>query len=155
MSAAIVPDDIKETAKCLFEAIKMLEGEPSTSKVNVIAHSLFAERQLCAERAKHATMMTGAPLEEMGDEVAAYVMIPLKRERFWMVLGIGQGVPRYQHGTKEGAQAEAKRLAGAHPEIMFVVLEVVDAYRSEAPTVNQFQIVEADPAHTGDDDIPF
>lgn len=88
-------------------------------------------------------------------EAAERVLIPLMRDRFWMVLGIGQGVPRYQHTTKESAQSEAKRLAGCYPEIMFVVLEVVDGYRSEKPTVNQFRIVDPDPSQPDDDGIPF
>lgn len=72
--------------------------------------------------------------------------------KFWMVLGIGQGVPRYQHGSLESAQAEAKRLAGLYPEITFVVLASVDAYVSTKPQVNQLVIGEPiGPT----DDIPF
>lgn len=73
--------------------------------------------------------------------------------RFWMVHGIGQGVPRYTHRTQESARQEARRLAGVYPEITFVVLESTTAYRSEAPKINQFEIVE--PSRSDDDGIPF
>lgn len=73
--------------------------------------------------------------------------------RFWMVHGMGQGVPRYIHGSEESARQEARRLASVYPEITFVVLESTTAYRSETPKINQFEIVASGGAD--DSDIPF
>lgn len=79
------------------------------------------------------------------------------RGKFWMVYGIHQGAPRYEHRTLEGAQAEARRLAKLNHEITFVVLEVVDAYQAEEPKVVRFDIAAPvhDARHDPDDDIPF
>jgi len=76
-------------------------------------------------------------------------------DKFWMVHGIGERAPRYQHYTVESAAKEAQRLAGVYPEIMFVVLEVVDAYRSEKPKINKFDLVVPTHGKTRDDQIPF
>ena len=157
---AKAPADIEKAAN--DAAVKFLGMAPCYPEqfklVDAFKDAIFAERSRCSYVAKAATMNTGAPLEEMGDEVAEAVMLPLKAEKFWMVFGIGQGVPRYEHRSKTSAQTEAKRLAGLYPEVMFVVLAVVDAYRSQKPTVNQFQIVKPDPISgrpDTDDDIPF
>lgn len=121
-----------------------------------IAKAILAERRRCAAVAKEATMMTGAPIQEMGDEVAAAVMSQPKAHKFWMVYGIGQRGPTYQHSTKALAQLEAQRLARLHPEIVFVVLAAVDAYRTDAPAMQRIAIIKPDPADTlGDDGIPF
>lgn len=88
--------------------------------------------------------------------VAEPVMLPLKAEKFWMVYGVGQRGPAYEHRTKASARAEAKRLAALHPDVMFVVLAAVDAYRTAAPILQRFEIVKPDPAgHDVDGDIPF
>jgi hypothetical protein len=76
-------------------------------------------------------------------------------DKFWMVYGIGRGEPRYHHYTAESAANEAARLAGVYPEITFVVLEVVDAYRSEKPVINKLDIVLPTEGRDADDDIPF
>lgn len=75
--------------------------------------------------------------------------------KFWMVYGLGQREPRYHHYTAESAAKEAARLAGVYPEITFVVLETIDAYRSEKPVINKLEIVAAPPGKDCDDDIPF
>ncbi len=75
--------------------------------------------------------------------------------KFWMVLGIDQGVPRYRHFTMKSASEEANRLAGVHPGVMFVVLEVVDAYQAEQPKINKFDIAPPPSGRDCDDDIPF
>lgn len=74
--------------------------------------------------------------------------------KFWMVYGIGQREPRYHHHTAESAAKEAARLAGVYPEITFVVLETVDAYRSEKPVINKLDLV-LPTGRDADDDIPF
>jgi len=70
---------------------------------------------------------------------------------FWMVLGIGQGVPRYRHGSLQSAQYEAQRLAAQNAGVCFVVLEAVDAYGADQPKVHQITLGEPDLS----DDIPF
>ncbi|WP_234834548.1 hypothetical protein [Sinorhizobium meliloti] len=122
-----------------------------------IAKAILAERRRSAAVAKEATMMTGAPIQEMADEVAAAVMSQPKAHKFWMVYGIGQRGPTYQHYSKALAQLEAQRLASLHPEIVFVVLAAVDAYRTDTPAMQRIKIIKPDPAdHTvADDGIPF
>lgn len=75
--------------------------------------------------------------------------------KFWMVYGIGQREPRYHHYTAESAAKEAARLAGVYPEITFVVLETIDAYRSEKPVINKLEIVAVPEGKDSDDDLPF
>lgn len=79
---------------------------------------------------------------------------------FWMVYGIGQGGPTYQHGTEAAALREAERLAEVRPGITFVVLEATQAVRTRR--LDHFDLRTA-PAPRGsripsagtDDDIPF
>ncbi len=54
-------------------------------------------------------------------------MTPIPSRPFWMVHGIGQRAPAFAHPQRFLAEAEARRLARAHPGIVFVVLETVSA----------------------------
>lgn len=47
--------------------------------------------------------------------------------QFWMVYGIGQGTPHFIHPTRDSATVEAQRLARVHHDVIFVVLEAVEA----------------------------
>lgn len=68
---------------------------------------------------------------------------------FWMVYGVGQRSPTVRHWSPDIAKTEALRLAKAHPDITFVVLEATAAFRSE-PRLIEFSVnVDAG------DDIPF
>lgn len=164
----IVPKDIRETAKATAEALigRMcstmdhsfgLQNEQQqrglkTSMSQLVEHdiapamaaALHEERQRCASVARDATMMTGAPVQEMGDEVAAAVLSQPKAVKFWMVYGVGQRGSTYQHGSKASAQEEAKRLASLYPDIPFVVLAAVDAYRTETPVMQRIKITNPD-----------
>lgn len=74
-------------------------------------------------------------------------------EPFWMIAGIGQGVPSQKHDTADKARAEAKRLARNNPGVTFVILESVAAI-----TKREFDVVtfRAPPrVVNADDDIPF
>ncbi|WP_077961668.1 hypothetical protein [Ensifer adhaerens] len=175
-----IPDDIRDIAKATAEALigRMcttmdhsfgLQNEQQqrglkTSMSQLVEHdiapamakALHEERQRCASVARDATMMTGAPIQEMGDEVAAAVLSQPKAVKFWMVYGLGQRGSTYQHPSKSSARKEAKRLASLHPDIPFVVLAAVDAYRTDAPVMQRIKITKPDPADTfGDDGIPF
>lgn len=46
---------------------------------------------------------------------------------FWMVYGVGQSAPKKRHASRSSATAEARRLAGLHHGITFIVLETVEA----------------------------
>jgi SAM-dependent MidA family methyltransferase len=72
--------------------------------------------------------------------------------KFWMVYGIGQREPTFQHWTKDAARKEASRLALANPGSLFVVLAAVDAFRATHPLIQEVPIVRRPPM---DDDIPF
>lgn len=74
-----------------------------------------------------------------------------KVKKFWMVYGLHHSAPVYQHDTKLSAQREASRLAQIATGTTFVVLSVVDAFRADAPIVNQCKIVK----RCEDDEIPF
>ena len=54
-------------------------------------------------------------------------MTTLPKEQFWMVYGVGNGRPTFQHTTRDSAETEAKRLARENPGIAFVVLESISA----------------------------
>lgn len=162
--ARIIPEDIMKAAEEALDNLLCNCRESCGSYeaarqafVTDIAEAILSERKRCAAIAKEATMMTGAPIQEMGDEVAAAVMSQPKAHKFWMVYGIGQRGPTYQHYSKALAQLEAQRLASLHPEIVFVVLAAVDAYRIDAPAMQRIKIIKSDPAdHTvADDGIPF
>lgn len=75
--------------------------------------------------------------------------------KFWMVYGIGQREPRYQHWTKVDAQKEASRLARNNPGTTFVVLAAVDAYRTQIPLIEQIKIVRRDQPDDDLQDTPF
>lgn len=62
-------------------------------------------------------------------------------ERFWMVYGIGQSVPKYQHASIESAEREARRLAELHTGITFVVLAAVRAYATP-PAVIEVRLTD-------------
>lgn len=70
--------------------------------------------------------------------------------KFWMVYGIGQLSPTYQHYSFLQASDEAKRLAEKHPGIKFVVLEALEAFKAEKPRIISIGVTEGD-----DGDIPF
>lgn len=117
-----IPEDIMKTANMLGADIRhhiavsnreMIEHDPIVDAM--IVKAIHAERKRCASIARDATMMTGAPIEEIGDEVAAAVLSQPKASKFWMVYGVGQRGSTYQHRSKALAQEEAKRLAGLHP----------------------------------------
>ncbi|OMQ42040.1 hypothetical protein [Ensifer sp. 1H6] len=75
--------------------------------------------------------------------------------KFWMVYGLGQGAPRYEHLSKAGAQIEAARLAKANPGVTFVVLAAVDAVTASMPAVSRVEITKPVPLTDTDDLIPF
>lgn len=75
--------------------------------------------------------------------------------KFWMVYGINQGSPRYQHRTKEEAAKEARRLSQSSPGVTFVVLEAVDAFQAPTPEVQQLEIAPPEKGRFSDDDVPF
>ncbi|MCA0345236.1 MAG: hypothetical protein LCH99_36785 [Proteobacteria bacterium] len=175
-----IPDDIIEAAKKSADALitRMcvtmdhsfgLQSEQEqrglrTSMSQLVEHdvapamasALYAERKRSAAIAKDATMATGAPLEQMGDEVAAAVLQQPETQKFWMVYGVGTRGPTYRHFSKAAAKAEAQRLAALHPETMFVVLAAVDAYSTEKPAMVRFTLYKTAPlGRDADDDIPF
>lgn len=49
---------------------------------------------------------------------------------FWMVWSPQGNAPAFKHGTLEGAELEAKRLAGLHKDQEFIVLGSVAMYRA-------------------------
>ena len=79
---------------------------------------------------------------------------------FWMVYGLGQRGPTYQHDSEGSALREAERLAEVSPGTTFVVLEATQAVRTRR--LDHFDLRTA-PAPRGtripkaetDDDIPF
>ncbi|MHA4731215.1 hypothetical protein [Ensifer adhaerens] len=160
-----IPDDIMKAAEVALDNLlcNCRESCGSTeaarqASIKDIAASIFDERKRCASVARDATMMTGAPIQEMGDEVAAAVLSQPKAVKFWMVYGVGQRGSTYQHRSKASAQEEAKRLASQHPGIAFVVLAAVDAYFVDVPVMQRIKITKPDPAayeRDRDDSIPF
>lgn len=68
--------------------------------------------------------------------------------KYWMVHGIGQRSPSYQHWSAPAAAMEAQRLAMANPGITFTVLETIEAFKAERPTIHTLGVTETD-------DIPF
>lgn len=46
----------------------------------------------------------------------------------WMVYGVGQRAPTYEHTSEDRAREEAQRLARDHPGITFYVLKAVHGY---------------------------
>lgn len=160
-----IPDDIVRTANMLgadirhhiaVSNVELIEHDPILDAM--IVKALHTERKRCASVARDATMMTGAPIQEMGDEVAAAVLSQPKAAKFWMVYGVGQRGSTYQHRLKASAQEEAKRLASLHPGIAFVVLAAVDAYFADVPVIQRIKITKPDPAayeRDRDDSIPF
>lgn len=75
--------------------------------------------------------------------------------KFWMVWGAGTRGPNSRHETKESAQAEAKRLAGQHPGMNFIVLSAVDAYRVDLPEPTQVAVSKSPTAPVAEGHIPF
>lgn len=160
-----IPEDIMKAAEEALdnllcncrESCGSSEGVRQAS-ITDIAEAILTERKRCASIARDATMMTGAPIEEIGDEVAAAVMAQPKASKFWMVYGVGQRGSTYQHPSKALAQLEAQRLASLHPGIAFVVLAAVDAFCADSPIIQRIKITKSDPvdarSSTGDD-IPF
>ncbi|NLG06041.1 MAG: hypothetical protein GX567_19765 [Clostridia bacterium] len=65
-------------------------------------------------------------------------------EPFFVVWNPAHGLPRYKHGTFDGAKTEAERMANAHPGDEFFVLAVAGRAVRQNP-------VEWTPV----DDIPF
>ncbi|KQQ04515.1 hypothetical protein ASF56_12260 [Methylobacterium sp. Leaf122] len=79
---------------------------------------------------------------------------------FWMVYGLGQCGPTYQHGTEAAALREAEHVAEVRPGVTFVVMEATQAVRTRR--LDYFDLRTA--PHTDDqrtrhkdseDDIPF
>lgn len=81
-------------------------------------------------------------------------MADKSQTKFWMVWNINGGVPRYQHWTKQDAEAEAKRLASVSPGKTFAVLACVSAFRAEVTPPAPLSIVKREPADS-DREIPF
>lgn len=151
--AHAIPDDIVKKAS---DICRSMDIASTVGHCFPIMNALLDERKRCAAVAKHATMATGAPLEQMGDEVAAAVLAQPETQKFWMVYGVGTRGPTYQHFSKAAAQSEAQRLAALHPETMFVVLAAVDAYATEKPALVRFKLFKSAPlGRDADDDIPF
>lgn len=148
-----IPDDIVAKAGDLCKTLGISSCLTNCMPIVVALHD---ERKRCAAIAKDATMATGAPLDEMGEEVAVAVLAQPETQKFWMVYGIGTRGPTYRHFSKASAQAEAQRLAALHPETMFVVLAAVDAYAAEKPAMVRFKLFKTAPlGRDADDDIPF
>ncbi|GAC1042295.1 helix-turn-helix domain-containing protein [Rhizobium sp. No.120] len=68
--------------------------------------------------------------------------------KFFMVYGNGQRGSTFKHYSLAKACDEAKRLAAANPDITFIVLEAVDAFKAERPRIHDLGVTETD-------DIPF
>lgn len=86
---------------------------------------------------------------------------PNEMKPFWMVYGVGQRAPAFQHETEGSAIREAERLAEVNPGMTFVVLEATQAIRMRK--FDRFDLRTA-PSPKGqresrlpetDDDIPF
>lgn len=75
--------------------------------------------------------------------------------KFWMVHGIGQGSPRVIHESHESAMREAKRLAQAHPDIWFCVLEATSATIRKTTHTVTLREAGSIAQEISDDDIPF
>lgn len=65
-------------------------------------------------------------------------------QKFWMIHGDGCPKPTHRHESIEAALAEARRLAGLHPERAFVVLEAVVVARAE-PRPVRLDLVDEPP----------
>ena len=63
--------------------------------------------------------------------------------KFWLVWNPEGNAPRRVHRTKESAEAECVRLAEAHPDQIFFVLEPVKALRTRKPPVETVPLSEA------------
>jgi len=72
--------------------------------------------------------------------------------KFWMVYGIGQRQPAFQHDSKALAEHEAKRLARNNPGVTFVVLEAVSAMIKHDVEVIALRERSDNPANDG---MPF
>jgi hypothetical protein len=68
-------------------------------------------------------------------------------DKFWMVYGEGQNLPRFRHDTYSSAETEAERLARMNPGIAFYVLMPVAV--SKRVDVETRKLVDLD------DQIPF
>lgn len=51
----------------------------------------------------------------------------------WLVWNPNARLPRYEHGSRDSAAAEAKRLAKLHPGERFYVMEPIGAAMVEDP----------------------
>lgn len=78
-----------------------------------------------AEEHQHAT----------ADEQAASRALIEEGVDFYMVWTKTGRVPRYAHGYREAAEAEAKRLALLSPGKKFIVLHSVSKHSAPAPAV--------------------
>ena len=58
-------------------------------------------------------------------------------KKYFMVHNPGNKYPTKQHETKESAVEEAKRLASANTDRVFVVLETIEAYKVQNPEPTQ------------------
>jgi hypothetical protein len=73
----------------------------------------------------------------------------MNTETFWMVYGDRQSAPTFRHPSEGAAYREAARLARAHPNVRFYVLEAVGVAAKQDVFVRRFDGT----AH--DDDLPF
>lgn len=76
------------------------------------------------------------------------VTIDASKRAFWLVWNPDGGPPTHRHDTEDSAEAEAERLARAHPGARFFVMQAV-ALR----TMDAMQRVRLCPG--ADDDMPF
>jgi hypothetical protein len=71
-----------------------------------------------------------------------------ERPRHYFVYNPRHGPPKVCHGSRKKAEAEARRLAHAHPGNPFLVLGALSSFEVEDPvTVRRFT--------DGDNDPPF
>lgn len=75
--------------------------------------------------------------------------------RFWMVYGMHQGAPTARHKTEISAITEAKRLARAHPDVEFYVLETTHHVVKRDVDVTMIGQAARYFGRDAADDIPF
>lgn len=75
--------------------------------------------------------------------------------RFWMVYGMHQRAPTARHKTEQSAIAEASRLARAHPDVEFFVLEATHHVVKRDVDVTMIGQAERYFGRDADDDVPF
>jgi len=76
-------------------------------------------------------------------------------QRFWMVYGMRQSAPVVRHHNEISALNEAKRLARAHPDVEFFVLETTHHVVKRDVDVTPMGSKPWHYTHAADDDVPF